>query len=307
MHDPYYKLLKTIAEINGCHLDLIINQNHSTTNEICRACNSNNYKNIQYFLAGLKLQVQELRSLLRNAFANVDYSDRFIRAAYMLTYFPFYIDPIYYVTKSHINELIEDNTPEIKIYFIGGGPLPELLGLSKSISTKKNVSILNCSILDAFPHWNTEREYCTKSLLEDYFKGKVDLYHRDFDLWNNNLIVPTEINNADLIVAQNCINDCPKDKFAIMKNNFQIIWNNMKENSSIIILDLNYYTINDLLNDLKIYFCQNRGKIVQDIYNDEIRPDIPKCQHLEELLFEQVDGLMARRTVRYYSLIVKKI
>lgn len=175
MHDPYYKLLKTVAEINGCQLDLIINRNYSTANEICRACNSNNSKNIQYFLAGLKLQVKELRSLLKGAFTNIDYSDRFTRTAYMLAYFPFYIEPIYYVTKSHINKLIGANTSEINICFIGGGPLPELLGLSKSISAKNNVSILNCSILDAFPYWITEREYCTKSLLEDYFKGEVGM------------------------------------------------------------------------------------------------------------------------------------
>ncbi|NCS87435.1 MAG: hypothetical protein AUK34_04030 [Ignavibacteria bacterium CG2_30_36_16] len=307
MHDPYYKLLKTVAEINGCQLDLIIDQNHSTTGEICRACNSNNSKNIQYFLAGLKLQVKELRSLLKGAFANIDYSDRFTRTAYMLAYFPFYIEPIYYVTKSHINKLIEANTSEINICFIGGGPLPELLGLSKSISAKNNVSILNCSILDAFPYWITEREYCTKSLLEDYFKGEVGIDSLTFNLWSNNLKIPKEIHNADLVVAQNCINDCPKDKFSIMKNNFQIIWNNMKKNSSIIILDLNYNTISDLLKNLKKYFSQSGGEIVQDISRGEKRPSIPKCQHLEELLFEQTDGLLARRVVKYYSLIVKKI
>lgn len=307
MHDPYYKLLKTVAEINGCQLDLIINQNHSTTSEICRACNSNNSKNIQYFLAGLKLQVKELRSLLKGAFANIDYSDRFTRTAYMLAYFPFYIEPIYYVTKSHISKLIEANTSEINICFIGGGPLPELLGLSKSISAKNNVSILNCSILDAFPYWITEREYCTKSLLEDYFKGEVGIDSLTFNLWSNNLKIPKEIHNADLVVAQNCINDCPKDRFSIMKNNFQIIWNNMKKSSSIIILDLNYNTISDLLKNLKKYFSQNGGEIVQDISWDEKRPNIPKCQHLEELLFEQTDGLWAKGKVKYYSLIVKKI
>lgn len=307
MHDPYFKLLKTVAEINGCQLDLIINQNHSTTSEICRACDSNNSKYIQYFLAGLKLQVKELRSLLRGAFANVNYSDRFTRAAYMLAYFPFYIEPIYYVTKSHIDKLIETNTSEINICFIGGGPLPELLGLSKSISAKNNVSILNCSILDAFPYWITEREYCTKSLLKDYFKGEVRMDSLNFNLWSDDLEIPKEIRNADLVVAQNCINDCPEDKFFTMKKNFQVIWNNMKKSSSIIILDLNYTTISDLLKDLKKYFSQNGGEIIQDIFWDEKRPNIPKCQHLEEFLFEQTDGLLARRVVKYYSLIVKKI
>jgi len=81
----------------------------------------------------------------------------------------------------------------------------------------------------------------------------------------------------------------------------------MKKNSSIIILDLNYNTISDLLKNLKKYFSQSGGEIVQDISRGEKRPSIPKCQHLEELLFEQTDGLLARRVVKYYSLIVKKI
>lgn len=306
-HDPYFLLIQSIAEINGCKLELIFDQNHLTGNEICRACNPDNSKNIQYFLAGLKLQVKELRSLLKGTFANIDYSDRFTRTAYMLAYFPFYIEPIYNVTKSHINKLIEANTSEINICFIGGGPLPELLGLSKSISAKNSVSILNCSILDAFPYWITEREYCTKALLKDYFKGEVGIVSLTFNLWSNNLKIPKEIHDADIVVAQNCINDCPKDKLSIMKNNFQMIWNNMKKSSSIIIIDLNYNTISDLLKDLKKYFSQNRGVIVQDIFWDERRPNIPKCQHLEELLFEQTDGLLARRTVKYYSFIVRKI
>ncbi len=308
MHDPYHKLLKTVAEINGCQLDFVFDPKMKmTTNAICRCCNSNGSKDIQYFLAGLKLQVKELRSLLRGAFANIDYSDRFTRTAYMLAYFPFYIEPIYYVTKPYINKLLETCSSEINICFIGGGPLPELLGLSKSISSTNSVKKLNCNVLDEFDYWVTEREYCTKVLLSDYYKEDIIINSFKFNLWSDKLSIPSAIGNSDLIVAQNCINDCPQNKFKTMKNNFQQIWKNIKKGSSIIILDLNYVTISELLKDLKEFFSKNGGVVILDISKDEKRPDIPKCQHLEELLFEQVDGLMARRSVKYYSLIVKKV
>lgn len=308
MHDPYHKILKTVAEINGCHLDLVFDPKMAmTTNVVCRCCTSNGTKDIQYFLAGLKLQVKELRSLLRGAFANIDYSDRFTRTAYMLAYFPFYIEPIYYVTKPCINNLIETSLSELNICFIGGGPIPELLGLSKSISSKNNVKKLNCNVLDEFDYWVTEREYCTKAILSDYYDGEISINSFKFNLWSDNLIIPDLISKSDMVVAQNCINDCPQNKFQTMKKNFQQIWKNIKKGSSIIILDLNYDTINELLKDLKVYFCKNGGIVIQDIIKDEKRPNIPKCQHLEELLFEQVDGLIAKRSVKYYSLIVKKI
>ncbi|WP_407931551.1 hypothetical protein [Ignavibacterium album] len=278
-----------------------------TVNEICRCCNSNGSKDIQYFLAGLKLQVKELRSLLKGAFANIDYSDRFTRTAYMLAYFPFYIEPIYYVTKPHINKLLDAGFSEINICFIGGGPLPELLGLSKSISYTNNVKKLNCTVLDEFDYWVTERECCTKVLLSDYYKGDVIINSFKFNLWSDKLTIPRAISNSDLVVAQNCINDCPQNKFKTMKNNFYQIWKNIKKGSSIIILDLNYDTINELLKELKEYFSNNEGVVIQDISKNEKRPNIPKCQHLEELLFERTDGLLARRVVKYYSLIVKKI
>ena len=289
-HDPYFHLIKSVAEINGCKVGLVHNQ-QSNNLDVCRICGTYDPKSIQYFLSGLKLVTQELIKTLGDSCVSVVYSDRYVRAAYMLAYFPFYIEPIFYFVNPHFDKLISAKCSKINICFLGGGPLPELLGLGKIISNRKSIQEIECTVLDNYSHWNTEREYCTKPmLLEEYsYVGDCKIDQVQFDFWSENLIVPNNILKADLVISQNCINDCPLGSLQFLKKNIVNIWNNMKSGASLVIIDLKYDRIKELLVKLQDYLKDKGGKIIQKVKYVELNRQGPtsfnfkKCWYIEEL------------------------
>jgi len=308
-HDPYFHLIKSVANINGCKLSLIRDNQNFSTHSICDKCNSSDQKSLQYFLTGLILEKQDLINRMGDSYVNVMYEDRYIRAAYMLLYFPFYIEPIYYVIKPYFRNIVKPNVSELKVCFIGGGPLPELLGLGKVISTINFIKKINCTVLDIFPHWTTERVCCTKPMLdEDYFGGECIIHHEKFDLWNENMIVPDIIREADLVISQNCINDCPREAENILNNNFRRIWKNLKTGSSLVVIDLYYSSVKNLLLNLQGIVEMEKDKVVQNVKHSEIIRNNPngldfsfkKCNHIEELLGQ------SKPHVKFYNVIFRK-
>lgn len=309
-HDPYFHLIKSVAEINGCKIDLIKNNQTTKTDSLCKGCISSDIQKLQYYLTGLKSERKDLISKLKDSYVDIMYKDRYVRAAYMLLYFPFYIEPIYYVTQTHINKLVNPDTSKIKICFIGGGPLPELLGLGKAISTIKSIKKINCTVLDIVPHWVTERDCCTKLMLKkEYFPGECNISHEKFDLWSEALVIPDIISEADIVVSQNCINDCPKGKEDILNKNFQSIWSDLKSESSLIIIDLCYQSVRNLLTKLQSLVRKTNGKVIQDIEFDELSRNnnsalnfsFSECEHIVSNLGQP------KRYTKYHSVIYQKL
>ncbi|MFH1194717.1 MAG: hypothetical protein V1720_03330 [bacterium] len=273
----------------------------------CNSCTGNII--VEYWFAGLKSEVQKLRQRLRGSFVHVDYKDRYVRAAYMYAYFPFYIEPIYEAIINHTEKIHLSTQQELNVTFIGGGPIPELLGLSKVITQKRNdIEKINSYVLDAVPHWASERRICTEEILRSYWEKEFSIVTKEYDFFQYQMDVPSVIRECDIIVVQNCINDCPQGSVTHIERNIKEIWLSMRKNSIIILLDLNYVTISELITRLQTFFTSNSGRVIKPISSiNNHRPNIPFCDHLETKLYEPgVDGLIARRNVNYYSSIVKK-
>lgn len=315
-HDPYFHLIKSVAEINGCNIKLVHNQQNNIF-PACRACNALNEKEIEYFLYGLKAERQNLIDSLKESYVHIDYEKRFLRTAYMLLYFPFYIEPIYYVTLPHLTKILPGNNSEIKICFIGGGPLPELLGLGKALSTVSIVKKIKCTVLDLVQHWSTERKYCTQRMLkQEYFPNcECVINHQGFNLWKEITVssFPSNVfEESDIIISQNCINDCPKGSEKTLYKNFQIIWNKLKKGSSLIIIDLYYEGVRNLLVNLQRTEPIKSGEIIKEvekegpselsrINNNALNFSFSKCKHIEDNLGQ------TKLYVKYYSAIFKKV
>lgn len=309
-HDPYFHLIQAVAEVNGCKIKLE-HQQQQCDFQVCHTCSALDETILQYFLAGLKTEKQNLIESLKESYVHIDYEKRFLRTAYMLLYFPFYIEPIYCVVIPHLTQILPKNKSEIKICFIGGGPLPELLGLGKALSTVKSVKKINCTVLDLVPHWRIERKHYTQKMMErDYFPiGECIIRQEKFNLWDEILIVPDIIKEADIIISQNCLNDCEQGKDEIVYNNFRVIWNNMKKGASLILIDLKYAHVEKLLSRIDQMCLVNHGEVLQELKYGEINRNnfadndfsFKKCTHIEENLGQ------SKLYVKYYSTICKKV
>ena len=142
----------------------------------------------------------------------------------------------------------------------------------------------------------------------DYFpNGKCIIKHQDFDLWSE-IEVSNVIKESDVIISQNCLNDCPRGREMTVVNNFQLIWNDMKVNSSLIFVDLYYSNVLSLLSNIKTIIIKKKGQVLQDLkYREIIRNNsngadfsFKKCNYIEYLLGT------SRPHVKFYSLILRK-
>lgn len=257
-------------------------------------------------LTSYKPYVRELRQLYRAEDVCINYADDNLRRAYMLAYYPYYINPICQTLNDCKFNNIVGHTDILSIYCFGGGPLPELVGISKYVhNTMPQTVMIDCNVFDYYDEWKHERSRFTLNLVGHYFDGLVNLHEHSTDMWCELQKVPAEIKDADLLVFQNCFNDCPKEKHAILLNNVKTLWQQMPAKSLMVIVDLNYNGKIALLRQIESTIEGCGGKIVLPV-KDNYAP-LKNCALLTGRLYDGTDGLIAKKSCRFWSLATEKI
>lgn len=302
MECEYKILLERVSDLLGSRI-YFEQINDPEKLGICKVCEYEN-QNIDNILAGLKDKVVDIWQAYRNYHVQVNYTDRYIRAAYMLSYFPYYINPIYYV-------LNKQNIPNIKgelnVGFLGGGALPELVGLSKYVALhRKRVKNINATVFDFTNHWDTERRLITEPLVKNYYKGNYTIDAIKTNLWDKEFIVHNSIEKLDIIILQNTINEATDEELEIFKNNLIEIWNKLSRGTDFIIIDLKYTEIFNFINDFTKSI--NNKKILIELNEELIDSSLPKCYFIQEKLFDKKEsGLFPRSGTRqYYHIVLQK-
>src|ERR1035437_5825962 len=111
-HDPYGPILAELRRLND-----------ADTEDLFYDC-----------LHQSQPYVTNLRRSYQNSPSNVDFSCRHTRAAYLLAYYPNYIEPLYEIL-CQLHQLHPDviqgtfGYEKLRGLFLGAGPAPEVLGL----------------------------------------------------------------------------------------------------------------------------------------------------------------------------------
>ncbi len=311
MECVYKILLEKVFDLLQSKIDL----QQTSDLQIHGICNNcyDEINNIDIVLAGLRDNVKELWQAYREYPIQVNYQDRYARAAYMLSYFPYYINPIYYVLSSGSSNASKDNILDkvkvLNVGFLGGGALPELVGLVKYISkNKKEITDISATVFDSTTHWSTERRLITEPLVKNYYAGKFNIESIVTNLWEKNYSVNDIIKKVDILVLQNTINEATTTGKEILKMNLIKIWNKLPNGAVFIIIDLDYKEISDFITGL--YPDLINRKILQELKNTSIRTELPKCYFIQEKLFDasrSEDGLYPRRGDRnYWNIVLQK-
>ncbi len=307
-HDPYHIIIPNLSNYLGCQIELSDRINNPSPRQSCNYCNDlTNQLNV--LLNGLRPFLQQVRNAYSRVPTSFDYNSRYQKGIYMLAYFPFYIEPIYYSFEGYENSinLMEEDT--ITISILGGGALPELLGLSKLIGERRgDIRVINVKVFDIYQNWNAEIGNCTKGLIPHYYSGEVLINTYQADLINLSNEDILNISDADIIVMQNTINDLAPENYGLLKNNLVHVWNNLNQGSHIIIIDLNFNEVRQVMKSVEEELIQAGGKVLSslNLIPVEHQPNIPFCSHLERMLFSNQSGLLPRRRVNYYRFIMKK-
>lgn len=305
-HDPFRIIIKGC--LAQCGVPIAIEEDrifdHSGECQYNCVCITTD-ETIHALLESFRPYVKELRKKYRGESVCVDYADENYRRAYMLAYFPFYINPIFQSLLSC--QFIEKtgNIDTLSTCCFGGGPLPELVGIAKYVqSFMPDVWIIDCAVFDYFKEWTSERNLHTLNLLGHYYGGLVNLEENHIDLWSDDLQVPDQVARANLVVFQNCFNDCPEAKHDTLKRNVKAIWEKMPINSLMIIIDLDYSNKIELIGQIESMITNIGGNILLPL----TRYDAPlrNCRLLIERLYDGTDGLIPRYHSWYWSSAIAK-
>ncbi|WP_128694552.1 hypothetical protein [Methanoculleus taiwanensis] len=297
-----------------------------------------NYLGLEYntqLTADLSSQIAYVqRTFFASDFISYAYSDPIFQAAYLMAYYPLYIDPIEDVLLTAIRPplLLENQNSvgdklgwkgrtnlDVSIY--GGGAEPELLGLLKFIGKKyPSVKSVRSHYVDN-NNWEDFRAYAYEHMVPDYWKG----YFISGNTLTSNLgsifgsaSAVKLLQNSDVHVMQNCATDLMYSFQSVDQYvNFMCqFFDKIKEGSILIGIDVPLFDIPLLSNPSEIIDVRgsfNRicryiraspeGEVIKSPSTGapkEIAPDIYRGHQL-------ASNFSLKRTVKYHSFVARKI
>ncbi|MGD2181845.1 hypothetical protein [Lusitaniella coriacea] len=214
------------------------------------------------YLTSLQASVRELRNTYRSSYVDVDYSRPAIQAAYLIAYYPHYVEMNLEILRLLSSELSYDR--EIKACFFGAGPCPELVGLvqlltERSLKTKR-ITVNAYDI--ASDTWTLSREITRKFIVPNLWRGRLTLNSQslDFNRKKSFFVIQSNLQDCNLFIFQNCLNEIVER--SVLLENVEFLINNISRGSFIIFADLLYKQ--------NLIVFEAIGKMVSSRYDFEI-------------------------------------
>lgn len=264
------------------------------------------------FLDSLKPYVTELRTSLRNKQIKVDYRDKNVQAAYLIAYYPSYVEMTYEVLNRHEIKVLPSKNRILNICLFGAGAAPEAIALLNFINQNSlDIDEVNIYAYDIFAStWNFSLDLARKFIIPHFWQSKkFELISLDLDLCEHNVFekILKKIQNSNLFIFQNCLNELNDRNIAI--ENIKYLAQSINQETRLIIADLSGYQV---VSDMKLRIEQNfqdlsHLKIFKSKDRDEVRvkislPSIIR-QHLltgkPNQTWEESEGLTPRSIVRF--------
>jgi hypothetical protein len=256
------------------------------------------------FLNSLKPYVTELRTSFKNKQIKVDYRDKNVQAAYLIAYYPSYIEMTYEVLNRHGIEVLPSKNRILSVCLFGAGAAPEAIALLNFINQNKlDIDEVNIYAYDIFAStWNFSLDLAKKFIVPHFWQSKkFQLVSLDLDLCEHSAFekISTQIKNSNLFIFQNCLNELNDENIAIQ--NIKYLAKNINQGSRLIIADLFGHPavkrikpkIEQNLQDLSYL------KFFEANNQNEIRLTISLPLILKQNLLSGTDGLIPRSVVKF--------
>lgn len=298
-HDPYTPIIAGLRQWNSCDTE-------------------------EKFLERLRLtrdEVRNLRIAYRSCPCQVDYSAENTRAAYLLAYYPHYIEIVY-------NELCKIhescypatwNEEAICGSFLGGGPCPEIIGWLAFLQERfPNIRKVTAYVFDKYAEsWKVSMSITQELVAPRYWDGILEICPIAHDLtdWDcfSDRGAKRAIAASDFVVMQNCLNDYPGtkwefDDFEQIVGNLERVVDTLPYDSIFMMSDLPFDRVKTVYREVARRVSDRRiadvavpiSQKYHDIRSNIIYPEVLKH------LFIGEDGLIARKDTKYYSMSLYK-
>lgn len=274
-------------------------------------CQRNNIGESSKAIAAASLQasVYDARKLYQQPVGNrIPYDNSQFRAAYLVAYFPYYIEPVYTALKyANLPDSLF-NKKTLKAAFFGGGPCPESLGLAaylrERVPALPNVEAI---VFDRQPGWQSAQLTLIPSMLPSYCSPRTS-----FNLSSKHCDVAEcflrhcscGIADMDIIIAQNFLTEVYSDRNRAMETFERMIRGSKCR--YLVFVDNMYEQIKDLMTDLSEYLYAKRLTTAKALPRTSIiRPNFDLPEVMEQHLFTGEDGLMPRYNVKFHHMVLE--
>jgi hypothetical protein len=274
-------------------------------------CQSNNISSLDLNSAAYRMKesVKWIRGLLKKPIGHhIPYDDEKFRAAYLLAYFPYYIEPIYHVLqKADLPDSLFASG-NLKAAFFGGGPCPEVLGLAAYLRKRAPyLKTVDATVFDRQSGWSNIQQELVPSMLPSYKSGhtKFSLESKSCDVVD---CLARECNcgiaDKDIIIAQNFLTEVYTDKKRAMETFERLI--KQSQCRYIVFVDNMYDEVKDMMNELSGYL-HDKGltKHRASAETTEIRPNFRLPEVMQQHLFTGEDGLIPKSTVKFHHMVLE--
>ena len=256
------------------------------------------------YLISLQNFVRKLRRSYQTHLVKVDYSDFRIQAAYLITYFPQYVEMMLCVLKKIDQaELFHSfgHQPTIQGCFFGSGPFPESAGLgiylSENFPDCQGLKLMSCDAMARL--WEPSRKIAIDRVLPNFFNGQISTFSKNLDMLSNASLhlISDYLKNCNLVVFQNCLNELDGN-LDIFISNMDYILSKMSPNSLLVLADLGQYSsVRELMQRVRENINQlDRVDIVQD-NERRFRSVIELPALIANYVLTGEDGLIPRKNI----------
>lgn len=285
--------------------------------------------NIQSYLQSLQPDVKRLRSSFHTNHVSVDYSNYNTQAAYLLAYYPHYVEMTYRALESlqqkdpSLMQLVFDKK-HLKVCLFCAGAAPEALGLLSFLRQfypeVKSIVIYSYDLYS--DTWRTSQDI-TKNIINNCFKDyhfALLSHHLDINQIDSFFSIVSNIKDSNIFMFQNCLNEFgenDKDLKTILEN-MKFLSENMPSHSFMFINDLRLYTQVNRIIDSIISIINDLNKTNFDDYNEQaflinksmeetFKSSIAISDNVTKYLLTGANNLIPRKIINYNYLSVYKI
>lgn len=238
------------------------------------------------------------------------YHDGFFRGAYLLAYFPYYIEPIYYTLALEKMEFAERPNGIMKAAFLGGGPVPEALGLAAYLRDRApHITAIHGTVFDREKGWNKVQQELLPIIASHYLQqsGCLNLEHKPCDVVNCmscNSSCDSLLGGTDFIISQNFLTEIYNDREKAFHNFRNIIAKSKCR--AIVFVENAYGDIFRFMDELAGWLhaegiTTKRGTPKMTAIRSQVK--IPDT--LLENLFTGESGLIPKRSVKFHHMVLR--
>lgn len=265
--------------------------------------------NLDSAATDMREPVHRIRSLYRQPIGRIiPYDDAEFRAAYLLAYFPYYIEPVCRV-------LEQANLPDslfatgtLKVAFFGGGPCPEALGLAAYLrKCAPQLATVDATVFDRQPGWLDAQRELVPSMLPSYKSAQTAfaLNSKPCDVVECLARECTcGVADKDIIIAQNFLAEIYPDRQRALATFERLV---TRSNCRyLVFVDNMYDKVKDLMNEISAHL-HRRSLSAAPVCAETTfsRPNFRLPEVMQQHLFTGEDGLIPRYNVKYHHMVIE--